>query len=368
MNEPFSFNIVAKDKSSQARAGEWHTPHGPIRTPAFMPVGTNATVKALTPQQLKDCNVLVLICNAYHLHRRPGEKIVEQMGGLHKFMNWPDPILTDSGGFQVFSLSAAHSGEPRHGRELTKVTDTGVEFKDPINGDTIMFTPEKVMAIQEALGADIIVQFDQPVAYPATYEATKEATLRSLKWAGQSLKAKSRPDQMLLGIVQGGVYKDLRELSTKSLLDMGFTGLAIGGLSVGEGSELMFESIRTIRPLIPPEFPVYLMGVGTPEDITAAVQLGIDLFDCVLPTRNGRNGFAFTSQGSLRIRNLQYQSDKSALDPDCKCYTCLNFSRSYLRHLFQSEEMLGPTLLSMHNVYYFQSLMKQTREKILGNV
>ena len=366
MNEAFSLNIIAKDKSSQARAGEWNTPHGPIRTPAFMPVGTNATVKALTPQQLKDSNVSVLICNAYHLHRRPGEKIVAQMGGLHKFMNWPGPILTDSGGFQVFSLS-----------ELTDISDEGVEFKDPINGDTIMFTPEKVMAIQEALGADIIVQFDQPVAYPATYEATKEATLRSLKWAEQSLKAKSRPDQMLLGIVQGGVFQDLRELSTKSLLDMGFAGLAIGGLSVGEGSELMFESIKGIRDLIPPELPVYLMGVGTPEDISGAIKLGIDLFDCVLPTRNGRNGFAFTAQGSLRIRNLQYQSDPAPLDAQCKCYTCANppeipggragFSRSYLRHLFQSEEMLGPTLLSIHNTYYFQSLVKQIREKILGN-
>jgi len=354
MRDLFSFNIIARDKSSKARAGEWNTPHGPIRTPAFMPVGTNATVKALTPQQLKDCNVSVLICNAYHLHRRPGEKIVAQMGGLHKFMNWPGPILTDSGGFQVFSLA-----------ELTDISDEGVEFKDPINGDTIMFTPEKVMAIQEALGADIIVQFDQPVAYPATYEATKEATLRSLKWAERCLKAKQRSDQMLLGIVQGGVFKDLRELSTKSLLDMGFTGLAIGGLSVGEGSELMFESIKAIRDLIPPELPVYLMGVGTPEDIIEAVNLGIDLFDCVLPTRNGRNGYGFTSNGNIRIRNLQYQSDQSALDPDCKCYTCMSFTRAYLRHLFQSEEMLGPTLLSIHNVYYFQSLMKQVREKIL---
>ena len=350
----FTFKLNAACPDTKARAGVMTTAHGEVATPVFMPVGTLATVKSLSPEDLEACGAQIILGNTYHLYLRPGCEILDIFSGVHGFMGWNRPILTDSGGFQVFSLS-----------ELTDISDEGVEFKDPINGDTIMFTPEKVMAIQEALGADIIVQFDQPVAYPATYEATKEATLRSLKWAEQSIKAKSRPDQMLLGIVQGGVFKDLRELATKSLLDMGFTGLAIGGLSVGEGSELMFESIKAIRDLIPPELPVYLMGVGTPEDIIEAVNLGIDLFDCVLPTRNGRNGYGFTSNGNIRIRNLQYQSDQSALDPDCKCYTCMSFTRAYLRHLFQSEEMLGPTLLSIHNVYYFQSLMKQVREKIL---
>lgn len=349
----FSFDIVRQSPTTHARAAEFTTPHGKLLTPAFMPVATNATVKTLSPVNLKDANVSVLICNAFHLHRKPGEKVVEKLGGLHKFMNWDGPILTDSGGFQVFSLS-----------KLTDISDEGVEFKDPLNGDTIFFTPEKVIEIQESLGADIIVQFDQPVPYPSSYETTKEATLRSLKWAERSLKAKKRKDQMLFGIVQGGVFNDLRKISAQSLLDMGFDGFAIGGLSVGEGPELMFEAIKTILEIIPSKYPVYLMGVGTPDDIVRAINMGVDLFDCVLPTRNGRNGYAFTSNGIVRIKNQQYQEDQSPLDNNCGCYTCTNFTRAYLRHLFQAEEILGLTLMSIHNIYYFQSLIKVIREKI----
>ena len=351
----FRFNIIAKDKTSKARAAEFTTPHSKFQTPAFMPVGTNATVKTLTQQQLKDANVDIFISNTFHLHRYPGEKVIAQLGGIHKFMNWDRSIITDSGGFQVFSLA-----------DLTEISDEGVEFKDPLNGDTIFFTPEKVIEIQEAIGADIIVQFDQPVAYPASYEATKEATLRSLKWAERSLKAKTRKDQALWGIVQGGIYDDLRRLSAQSLLDMGFEGFAIGGLSVGEGSDLMFKSVATTLEIIPEKYPRYLMGVGTPEDIITCIDLGIDLFDCVLPTRNGRNGFAFTSDGIIRIKNKKHQLDNTALDANCKCYTCTNFTRAYLRHLFQTEEILGMTLLSIHNIHYFESLVAGIRNRIKG--
>ncbi|MDI6788985.1 MAG: tRNA guanosine(34) transglycosylase Tgt [Planctomycetota bacterium] len=351
----FRFNIIAKGKTSKARVGEFITPHGTFQTPAFMPVATNATVKTLSPSVLRDCKVSVVICNAYHLHRSPGERVIEKSGGLHKFMNWNAPILTDSGGFQVFSLS-----------ELTDASDEGVEFKHPVSGETVFFTPEKVIQIQESLGADMIAQFDQPVPYPSTYEITKQATLRSLNWAERSIKIKRRSDQMLWGIIQGGVIDELRELSAKTLLSMGFEGFALGGLSVGEGSEMMFSAIQVTTQLIPDKYPRYLMGVGTPEDIVRAIEMGIDLFDCVLPTRNGRNGYAFTSTGVVRIRNQQYQEDLSPLDSNCRCYTCANFSRSYLRHLFQTGEILGLTLLSMHNIYYFESLVENIRERILG--
>jgi queuine tRNA-ribosyltransferase len=348
------FRILAQDKGTKARVCEITTAHGTFLTPCFMPVATNATVKTLTPDNLKECNVFVLISNAYHLHRKPGEKVIEKLGGLHKFMNWHRPILMDSGGFQVFSLS-----------ELTDVSDEGVEFKDPLNGNTIFFTPERVIGIQESLGADIIVQLDQPVPYPSSYEITKEATLRSLNWAKRSINAKKRSNQLLWGIVQGGVFNDLRKLSAKSLLDMGFEGFAIGGLSVGEGQELMFSAIESILEILPDKYPRYLMGVGTPEDIIKAINMGIDLFDCVLPTRNARNGYAFTSNDVVRIKNLQYQTDESPLDSNCRCYTCRNFSRAYLRHLFLAEEILGLSLLSLHNVYYFQYITETIRQKIL---
>ncbi|MFH1227504.1 MAG: tRNA guanosine(34) transglycosylase Tgt [Planctomycetota bacterium] len=355
MLEGFEFKVIKKDRSSGARAGEFKTPHGTFLTPAFMPVGSRATVRSLSPEQLKSANVSIILCNAYHLSKRPGQKIVQELGGLHKFMNWDGPILTDSGGFQVFSLA-----------KLTRLTDDGVEFREPISGDTVFFTPERVIEIEEALGPDIIMPFDQPVAYPSTYEEAKQALERTLKWAGRSLSAKTREDQMLFGIIQGGVYKDLRKESVEALLGMGFGGYAIGGLSVGEGSVEMFDTLGPTVELIPEKYPRYLMGVGTPEDIKNAVRMGVDMFDCVLPTRNGRNGWAFTSQGVVRIRNLQYQSDNSPLDPQCGCYTCRSFTKAYLRHLFLAEEILGLSLMSLHNIYYYQTIIKQLREEIVS--
>lgn len=354
MADGFEFKVIKKDPSSRARAGEFRTPHGTFQTPAFMPVGSQATVKSLTPEQLKSANVPILLCNAYHLAKRPGEKIIRQLGGLHKFMNWDGPILTDSGGFQVFSLS-----------KLTKLTDDGVEFREPVSGDAVLFTPERVMEIEESLGADIIMPFDQPVSYPSTYEMTRAALNRTLEWAKRSIAAKKNDNQMLFGIVQGGIYKDLRRQSVEALLEIGFPGYAIGGLSVGEGCDLMFKSLEPVMEMIPEQYPRYLMGVGMPEDIARAVKMGVDMFDCVLPTRNGRNGWAFTSQGVVRIRNQKYQSDELPLDPECGCYACKNFTRAYLRHLFQAEEILGLSLVSLHNIYYYQGLMAKLRSEIM---
>ncbi|MFA5794534.1 MAG: tRNA guanosine(34) transglycosylase Tgt [Candidatus Brocadiia bacterium] len=365
MDKAFEFKVIKKDKSSGARAGEFRTPHGTFRTPVFMPVGSQATVKSLSPEQLKSVDVQILLCNAYHLSKRPGEKIIREMGGLHKFMGWDRPILTDSGGFQVFSLAKPDRAAGKSGG-LVRLSDDGVEFREPISGDTVFFTPERVIEIEEALGPDIIMPFDQPVPYPSSYSDAKSALERTLKWAQRSLDAKRRDDQMLFGIVQGGTYKDLRKESVEALKAMGFKGFAIGGLSVGEDSSVMFETLEPLMELLPEDAPRYLMGVGTPEDIARAIKLGVDMFDCVLPSRNGRNGWAFTSQGVVRIRNLQYQTDKSPLDPDCDCYTCRNFTKSYLRHLFQAEEILGLSLMSLHNIRYYQKLVFVLRDGISG--
>ncbi|MBI4712123.1 MAG: tRNA guanosine(34) transglycosylase Tgt [Planctomycetes bacterium] len=351
----FSFSIKAKDVGSSARLGEFSTPHGSFETPCFMPVATQATVKTLSPEQINLTKSSIILSNAYHLSRRPGEKVIQELGGLHKFMNWPGPILTDSGGFQVFSLA-----------KLNKVTDEGVQFRDPVNGDAISFTPESVIKIQEALGPDIIMPLDQPVPYPTTLEMAKRANERTTNWARRSLAAKSRTDQMLFGIVHGSTYKDLRRQSAESLVELGFKGYAIGGLSVGEGTDLLFDSLGPALEILPGDAPRYLMGVGTPEDIVRAVNMGVDMFDCVLPTRNGRNGWAFTSEGVVRIKNLQYQKDLSSLDAKCGCYTCRNFSKGYLRHLFMSGEILGMTLMSIHNIYYYQALMEGIRNKIIS--
>jgi len=349
----FSFKIIARDKNTKARIGEFTTPHGTFLTPAFMPVGTQATVKTLSPRDLKDAKVSILLCNAYHLSCRPGEEIIQKLGGLHKFMNWSGPILTDSGGYQVFSLA-----------RLVRVTDEGVEFKSEPSGEKKFFTPEKVIEIQEALGPDIIMPLDQPVPYPTTYELSKQAVERTLDWAIRSLKSKKREDQMLFGIIQGATFKDLRTYCTEKLLDMEFPGYAIGGLSVGEGRDVMFENLQTVMDIIPPKYPRYFMGVGTPEDIIRAIGMGVDLFDCVLPTRNGRNGWAFTSKGIIRLRNSIHKDDNSPLDENCDCYTCRNFSRGYLRHLFNTEEILGLSLVSLHNIYYYESLTEKCREAI----
>lgn len=362
MTDTFSFNIIARDKTTQARAGEFRTPHGTFLTPAFMPVATHATIKTLSPRDLKNAKVSILLCNAYHLNRRPGEAIIRELGGLHKFMNWDGPILTDSGGYQVFSLS-----------RLTRVTDEGVEFKSDPDGSPTFFTPERVIEIQEALGSDIIMPIDQLVAYPTSYEMARVAMERTLEWARKSLQAKKRLDQtrlndsvgqVLFGIIQGSTFKDLRTHCTEKLLEMGFPGYAIGGLCVGEGTTLMFETLQVMLDIIPPQYPRYFMGAGTPEDMIRAIGMGVDLFDCVLPTRNGRNGWAFTSNGIVRLRNSIHKNDKSPLDENCGCYTCQNFSRAYLRHLFNAEEILGLSLVSLHNIYYYETLMEKAREAI----
>ena len=348
----FSFKIIAQDKNTKVRVGEFTTPHGTFPTPAFMPVGTQATVKTLSPRDLSDAKVSILLCNAYHLSRRPGEQVIRELGGLHKFMNWPGPILTDSGGYQVFSL------------ENTKVNDEGVEFKSEPDGSTVFLTPERVIEIQEALGPDIIMPLDQPVAYPATPQMANEALKRTTDWASRSLTAKTRNDQLLFGIIQGATFPDLRRQSTEELLQLGFPGYALGGLSLGEGADLMFEMMKTCLELIPKDLPRYAMGMGTPEDIIRSIALGVDLFDCVLPTRNGRNGWAFTSEGIIRLRNAVHRTSAEPLDKTCDCYTCRNFSRGYLRHLFNAGEILGMSLVSLHNIYYYEHLIEEARAAI----
>lgn len=349
----FSFKITATDSSSKARVGEFTTPHGTFQTPAFMPVATQATVKTLTPRDIKDAKASIILCNAYHLSRRPGEDIIKELGGLHNFMNWDGPILTDSGGYQVFSLS-----------KLTKVTDDGVEFKSEPDGNKIFLTPERVIEIEEALGPDIIMPLDQPVAYPTTVELARLAMERTLNWAKRSLEAQKRRDQMLFGIIQGATFKELRKECTERLLEMEFLGYAIGGLSVGENNTLMFEMLQTMTDIIPEKYPRYFMGMGTPADMLRSIAMGIDMFDCVLPTRNGRNGWAFTSKGVVRLRNSVHKNDSAPLDENCQCYTCHNFSRAYLRHLFNADEILGLSLVSLHNIYYYETMMEEARQAI----
>jgi queuine tRNA-ribosyltransferase len=346
------FKILKKDTTSQARIGEFTTPHGTFSTPAFMPVGSQATVKTLAPCDLKEAKVDILLCNAYHLALRPGEAIIQKLGGLHKFMGWDGPILTDSGGYQIFSRA-----------QLTHITDEGVEFKEPQTGSTLYLTPERVIEIQAALGSDIMMPLDQPLAYPCTYEMVKRAMERTIDWAKQSIQFKGEP-HVIFGIIQGSIFKDLRQVCTQRLIELGFPGYAIGGLCVGESENQMFETLGVTLENIPPEFPRYFMGVGTPQDIIKSIRMGVDLFDCVLPTRNGRNGWAFTSEGIVRIRNHCYQIDETPLDKNCNCYTCKHFSRAYLRHLFMSKELLGLRLVSLHNIYYYETLIEQAREAI----
>ncbi len=347
------FQVTARDGASAARCGLLGTPHGQVQTPAFMPVGTQATVKAMTPEQLKKCRVSMLLCNAYHLALRPGEETVRRAGGLHAFMGWDGPILTDSGGYQVLSLA-----------ELRRITDEGAEFKSHIDGSLMMLTPERATEIQDALGADVIMAFDECAPYPCTHEYARQATERTVKWARRCLAAHARDDQALYGIVQGSVYRDLRESCARSLADMDFPGYAIGGLCVGEGNIVTNEVLSYLAPLLPEDRPRYLMGAGPPAEILEAVEKGIDLFDCVLPTRNGRNGYAFTSKGVVRVRNSKNKDNFGPLDPACTCYTCRSFTRAYLNHLFNAGELAGLTLVSMHNVFFFQNLMDRIRKAI----
>jgi queuine tRNA-ribosyltransferase len=346
--------LIKKDTASSGRLGRITTSHGEVTTPVFMPVGTQATVKTLSPADLRDIGAEIILSNTYHLFLRPGHELVRDFGGLHGFMNWDRPVLTDSGGFQVFSLA-----------DLRKVTDEGVTFQSHLDGGAKHFiTPENAVDIQEALGADIIMAFDECIPYPATKDYAQESLERTHRWAKRCRDAKKDTGQALFGILQGGMYADLRKLSAETLVDIGFEGYAIGGLSVGETKPLMYEMIESTVPYLPADQPRYLMGVGTPEDLVEGVDRGIDMFDCVMPTRNARNGTFFTSFGKLSIRNSRYERDKDPIDPACGCYTCRTFSRAYLRHLFSAGEVLALRLGTIHNLFFYLDLMKKIRKSI----
>lgn len=348
------YELIKTCKQTGARLGKLHTPHGVIDTPTFMPVGTQATVKGMSPEELKDLGAQIILSNTYHLYLRPGHELVRAAGGLHKFMNWDRPILTDSGGFQVFSLS-----------EMRKITEEGVAFRSHINGDKLQLTPESATQVQNALGPDIMMAFDECPPYPAEYPYVKQSTERTSRWAERCLKAHERPgDQALFAIVQGGMFHDLRKMSAADLTSLDFPGYAIGGLSVGEPKHLMYDMLETTVPLLPANKPRYLMGVGSPDALVEGSIRGIDMFDCVLPTRIARNGTAMTSEGRLVVRNAKYASDFGPLDPQCSCYTCRNYSRAYIRHLVKADEMFGLRLTTVHNLHFLVHLMAQVREAI----
>lgn len=349
----FNFTVNKKCDNTSARTGVIETPHGQINTPIYMPVGTQATVKSLTPEQVKETGAEILLSNTYHLYLRPGHELVRDAGGLHKFMHWDKPILTDSGGFQVFSLG-----------ELRKINEQGVIFSSHLDGSKHTLTPESVMEIEQALGADIIMAFDECVEYPAEYNRVASAMERTHRWAQRCKEAKTREDQALFGIVQGGTYEDLRRESAKAIAGMDFPGNAIGGLSVGEPKETMYDMLDITVPLLPETKPRYLMGVGTFDCIIEGVARGVDMFDCVLQTRIARNGTALTREGKLVIRNAEYARDFKPIEENCSCYACRNFSRAYIRHLVKANEILGATLLSIHNITAAMSFIKDIRESI----
>jgi len=337
-----------------ARRGRLGFPRGAIETPAFMPVGTYGTVKGMTPECLQELGAEIILGNTFHLMMRPGVDVIGAHGGLHGFMNWQKPILTDSGGFQVFSLGA-----------MRKITEEGVVFRSPVDGGRVFMGPEESMQVQRALGSDIVMIFDECTPYPVSYEQAAESMRLSLRWAQRSRQAHGYDNpSALFGIVQGGVYVDLRKESLEGLCDIGFDGYALGGLSVGEPKDERRRILEGIPPLLPHDKPRYLMGVGTPEDIVEAVALGIDMFDCVMPTRNARNAHLFTNEGVVRLRNSQYQNDTRPIEEGCGCYTCRHYSRAYLRHLDKCREMLGAQLNTIHNLYYYQSLMSGLRAAI----
>ena len=361
------FNVDSQD--GPARAGLLETPHGPVQTPAFMPVGTQATVKGITPQQLRQTGAQMVLSNTYHLMLRPGVEVVANAGGLAAFMGWNGPTLTDSGGYQVFSLARGpqndrNNPEKPPARSLVKIDDQGVTFNSHIDGARIRLTPAEAIGIQNRLGADIIMAFDECTAYPVSLAEARAATERTIRWAQQCRQAHGRTDQALFAIVQGSVFQQLRRHCVESLVRMDFPGYAVGGLSVGEGHEQMRAVLEMVCPILPADKPRYLMGVGMPRDIVMAVAAGIDMFDCVLPTRNARNGVAFTDDGPVRLKNLAHKTDTAPLDQQCSCYTCCNFSRSYLRHLAMAGEMLSGILLSIHNLSFYQRLMAQIRRSI----
>ena len=348
------YELIKTCKQTGARLGRLHTPHGVIETPIFMPVGTQATVKAMTPEELKEIGSQIILSNTYHLYMRPGHDLIERAGGLHKFMNWDKPILTDSGGFQVFSLGP-----------LRKIKEEGVEFRSHLDGSKHFLSPEKATEIQNAIGSDIIMAFDECAPYPADRQYVKNSLERTTRWLERCKAAHKYPEkQALFGIVQGGMYKELREQSAKEITAIDLPGYAIGGLSVGEPKDMMYEVLDYTVPLLPEDKPRYLMGVGSPDDLLEGVLRGIDMFDCVLPTRIARNGTAMTSQGKVVVRNASYAEDFTSLDPECDCYTCKNYTKAYLRHLIKCNEILGARLLTIHNLHFLLKMMENVREAI----
>lgn len=349
----FEFDLIAKDPKTGARRGCLHTPHGDIQTPIFMPVGTQATVKGVTNDELHDLNAQIILANTYHLYLRPGTDIIERAGGIHGFMNWDRPVLTDSGGFQIFSLA-----------DTLKLDADGVNFKSIVDGSKHRWTPEDNMRVQEAIGADIIMQLDQCTHYPAEKADVAAAVERSANWAQRCLDAHTRKDQALFGIVQGGVFEDLRLESVDRIKDLSFEGFGIGGYSVGEDHEIMLAQLGTVAGALPENKPRYLMGVGNPTTLVRGVACGIDMFDCVLPTRTARMGTAFSSQGRMNMRNAKFTDDFTPLDPQCSCPVCRNHTRAYIRHLVKMDEMLGGILLSIHNLHFLLDLMRRAREAV----
>jgi queuine tRNA-ribosyltransferase len=349
------FQLLARDPSSRARRGRIETSHGVIDTPAFMPVGTQGTVKTLSPQDLENLGVQIFLANTYHLYLRPGHQVVAELGGLHSFASWPHPILTDSGGYQVYSLA-----------QIRRISEEGVYFQSHLDGSTHFLSPEKAMEIQEALGADIIMTLDECTPYPTTPEYARASMEMTTRWAARCRQAHRRNQQSLFAVAQGSVFLDLRRECIQRLLDLGFEGYALGGLSVGESKSQLYEVVEGCAELLPADTPRYLMGVGTPEDLLECIALGMDLFDCVMPTRHARNGSLFTRFGRLSIKNAKYLKDPRPLDEGCPCYTCQHFSRAYLRHLFLADEILGLRLNTLHNLHFYLDLMRQARQAIEG--
>ena len=350
---PIAFELLKTDANSLARLGRLHTPHGSFETPTFMPVGTQATVKTLRTADLVACGASIILGNTYHLYLRPGHDLIRNFGGLHHFMAWPHPILTDSGGYQVFSLGP-----------LVRVTEDGARFQSHIDGSRHVITPELAVDIQMALGSDIMMVLDECTAYPATYDTARLSMQLTCRWAARCLEAARDRMGGLFGIVQGSIYKPLRDRCVQTLVELGFDGYAIGGLAVGEPRDIMVDLTLHTASQLPDQQPRYLMGVGKPQDLLQCVRAGIDMFDCVIPTRNARNGFLFTSQGRVVIKNARYRTDAEPLDPDCDCYTCQHHSRAYLRHLFTAREILGLYLNTLHNVTYYMQLMAKMRQAL----
>ncbi len=353
---PFSFELIKKDQETGARLGKMITPHGTVDTPTFMPVGTQGTVKSLRPEEIQSCGAQIILGNTYHLYLRPGHETIRKLGGLHSFMNWPGPILTDSGGFQVYSLGA-----------LRKILPDGVMFQSHIDGSKHFLSPQKAIEIQEALGSDIQMCLDECTPYPATLKQTQDSLALTVKWAKLCREAKTNHEQALFGIVQGGTYLDLRRQAVEQMVPIGFDGYALGGVSVGEPKEMMYAITDEITPLLPEDKPRYLMGVGTPADIVYGVSCGIDMFDCVIPTRCARHGLLFTNSEKVVIKNARWREDNNPIDETCDCYTCKNYSRAYLRHLYIAGEILAMILNTIHNIRHYMLLMEKIRAAIREN-